>query len=391
MRPLLALVLLAACNQGVQADVDATTADVTSIAAELAALTALVEANGTASSTNAAAITSLQTETDNLRADVAALQSALTDAEAELAVLSDAGFVDDAWVTSQIASATSGLASEEWVSGNAPTMVTEDVTIDVSDAAGVLDALTMLNHQRVLPGATVTLAVADGTYDFEDTLDISHVDGQRLRIVGNETTPASVLFRFPEGVTGLRVDDGDALGWVDGITFDGDDSQPIAGVVAVRGATLRLGPNVVVQGFGGHGVLSARNSTVSAEGSTSQNNGRRGFFAFGGSHLRVEDVTATQNGEEGIRASLASGVEADGAVANNNGENGIEANTGGSMWADGAVANDNGDSGFKTWGNSVIWAPDGEANGNGQHGYAGHGLSMMSADDTEAVGNGRAG
>lgn len=105
----------------------------------------------------------------------------------------------------------------------------DDVTGDGSATSPVYSinaAMALLQNKRILPGVTVTLSVADGTYEYSTTQAIDHPDGKSIELIGNETTPANVSIETTAGDSSVPTLNLDTVtvGKIAGLTITKDDA-----------------------------------------------------------------------------------------------------------------------------------------------------------------------
>lgn len=62
--------------------------------------------------------------------------------------------------------------------------------------ASLSKALTYLNSYVIAGNVTVTIQIADGTYNSQPPITINHSNSNNIKIVGNNTTPANVVLNF---------------------------------------------------------------------------------------------------------------------------------------------------------------------------------------------------
>ena len=97
------------------------------------------------------------------------------------------------------------------ISDNA--FITEDMTLNVpADYADINEALDFLSAFRIKDNATVTIQVADGTYEYSTEIFIDHPDAKSLQIIGNPVyhnqciiwnSTSDFVFRVNRGQLGL--------------------------------------------------------------------------------------------------------------------------------------------------------------------------------------------
>ena len=212
--------------------------------------------------------------------------------------------------------------------------IINDVTLSVpSDYADIEEALLFLDDKRIARNVTVTIQVADGTYNDCPTIVLDHPYGSRIEIIGNTSSPGSVVLNFVAN-HGIEASRGNTIGKIDGFTIAGDLTDYYHGVWARDNASIILGPNMIVQGFW-CGILARRNGTVLAEGITVRNctetglncgdatifangalveNNARGLYSFRTGFIQVDNATIRNNTYYAITVEAISLVQAKSAT-----------------------------------------------------------------------------
>ena len=217
--------------------------------------------------------------------------------------------------------------------------------------ADLHEALEWLSSRRIHPGAEVVLQLQSGSHYYEESVVVSHADGARLRIVGDGST--STLLSFDTGLAGLVAEDGAVIGGIDGLALVGDDGEE-AGVLARRGAVVRLGGDLRVEGFA-HGVHATLGAVIEAEaGVVTLSNFGAGFLADRGGVVRVEGSNALANESSGYIAADGGVLLADGGSSQGNASDGFLATDGGFLSARGGLAESNGQHGFVAQGADMV-------------------------------------
>jgi hypothetical protein len=103
--------------------------------------------------------------------------------------------------------------------------IRDERVIEITQANGgceqLINELNALEESRILPGGSVTFEVAadEDVYVCPDQVQISHVDGQRISIVGAGDSRDDVTFSFPG--TGFRLDRSKHLASLTNLTLAG--------------------------------------------------------------------------------------------------------------------------------------------------------------------------
>jgi hypothetical protein len=194
-------------------------------------------------------------------------------------------------------------------------------TINVpSDYSTVAAAFASLAGKRINPDATVTIKVADGTYTLTSGLVLNHPDGDRIRLIGNQTTPASCVITVSGVPTfdALTVSNGYTLGYLDGFKFNlstkAGSANNYTAILALNGATIICGQKIVVNNWY-YGIAARVGSSIVCDYATVSNAGDVGIWAFVGSNVQCRNVTITACSDStnllgwGIEAEYGSSID----------------------------------------------------------------------------------
>lgn len=185
-----------------------------------------------------------------------------------------------------------------------------DTTLEVpGDYADINAALDCLSLRRIARDATVTIQVADGTYSLDETIEIDHVDGARIQIVGNASNESAVTFNVAANTLALAVRDGHSLGLFDGFTMIGDLGKTASGFLADRGGQLRLGGNVTMENMD-IGVHARRQGHVHAADVVVRDSGSFGFLAEFNASINADSAESDGGDSIGLAAFYNSSIEA---------------------------------------------------------------------------------
>jgi hypothetical protein len=302
--------------------------------------------------------------------------------------------------------------------------------------ASIQRAIDYLADKTIAANATVTISVQNGTYQLSHAIQMQHVSGTRIRLVGNTTNESLVVLHFTNNSDGLYLSDGCALGLVDGFTFRGNwlgsgtAGLGTSGIRASQNASISLGDHMAVKNFY-YGVQADRSGVVEADLIKISDVGDAGLFAYSGGVIDatratiVRAVDTTRNLGGGVVAEiggiircnfltatdcLKAGIQAIGgnvradsfnvsgnrrygvfverngildsdgpSYANNNGSHGIYLKSGGVLQTfSGMTANGNGGSGLFAWQGRANIDSGAHFNGNDERGiYASSGSSIV--------------
>lgn len=243
-------------------------------------------------------------------------------------------------------SLTKGPTNSGGSTGETPYFIETNQTLHVPSAFPTIQsALASIGLQRIAPDVIVTIQVADGIYGDYDTIEVDHLDGKRIQIIGNTSDPSLCVLDFKSGVDGVIVSHNQVLGHIDGFTFQGSN-QTGAGLNSNWGAFIGTGPQMIFKDF------------------------RNAIYAFGG-QISCPGVQAI-NSHDGIVSYYGSFVYADSAAAQGSLYNGFLAGINGTLLAPNAVATNNGSSGFMAWVDGALRTWDATSQNNLYGFRAGH-------------------
>lgn len=267
----------------------------------------------------------------------------------------------------------------EDVVANAPVLLSADLTLPVPSAAypTLRDALAWLDPRLISPAATVTISLADGIHGFTAPVVLRHPSGGRLRIVGNEADPTAVVLRF-QGSSGIVVTEGASLGYLGGVSVEGNTTASTSGLIAAEGATVHLGPSRFSQ-FGQAGILVQSHGKVLADDSvtttrgwlTVEDNFYSGLEVRDGGLASLPAIRALGNHSNGVyvvSAIARIGQAGEGALLADNTRSGLHVIANGVASADGAESKTNGLHGFLVAGGSYMDAGGASSTDNSGYG-----------------------
>lgn len=238
------------------------------------------------------------------------------------------------------------------------------ITLSVpSQYATIQAALASLANKRIIPGSTVTIQVADGTYNLTSGINLNHPDGISIQLIGNTSNPAlcNIVGTNPPTFNGISCTDGHSFGLLDGFTIDLTAKATLAnnfsGIYANNGSTLICGPNIVVNNWY-YGINSSYNSTIIADYATVTYAGDVGIWAFVGSYISANYATSNNCSDfvngwgYGFQGEFGSTVLCTGASATGNNIAGIASLSNSTVRALSSTSSTNTGSGFLTreWG-----------------------------------------
>ena len=160
---------------------------------------------------------------DDLYANTAAAAASATTATTQADNSTASALLSQAWAT-QTDSPVSGTeyGAKYYADLAALNNIVADTTINVpSDFATIQEAVDSLAQSRISNDVTVTIKVADGTYTLTSSIVANHPYGDRIRIIGNETTPDNCIITVSGAPTfdAFVVSVGHTLGYLNGFYF----------------------------------------------------------------------------------------------------------------------------------------------------------------------------
>ena len=205
-----------------------------------------------------------------------------------------------------------------WTDQVIRTAVTLNVPASYADIQAALD---YLNDKTFAAGSSATIQVADGTYNYTTFIYVHHPQGEHIKIIGNETTPANVVLQFPQNVHGFWIGNSKGIYKINGFTIKGAGKSVGSGgtgfYVNLGGSVEKLGPNIVIKDFRSHAVRVEQNSVLHADGITVQNCGD-GFYATYSGTIFADSAMVT-NTTYAFNASSVSSIYANNAIIQNSG------------------------------------------------------------------------
>ncbi|MDJ0841208.1 MAG: hypothetical protein QNK37_32145 [Acidobacteriota bacterium] len=222
-------------------------------------------------------------------------------------------------------------------------MINADYTINVpADFSTVQSALDYLSDKTMKAGITLTIQVADGTYNSYGLIEMKHPQGDQIHIVGNTTTPANCTINFSAG--GFYATNGKTIGLIDGFLLKGATSGD-HGVWADKNAVINLGQNIEIRDFN-HGVYATNGANIDAQYVESSYNAGVGFLAYMGATINATNTYASYNGASGYTAFHSGSIHMDYATSEYNTLSGVHAFQDGTVVGYQVTARNNGQWGF---------------------------------------------
>jgi 3D (Asp-Asp-Asp) domain-containing protein len=265
------------------------------------------------------------------------------------------------------------LLSREDKTGTAPTLINVPFQYPT-----IADAMLSVKNKRIPVGATCTIKVGNGSYVLPSTLLLNHPDGDRLRIVGNETDETQCVLTLPSGVQPtfdmVVVSNGHRLGYFNGFYINIDvKATNYTGLLAVNGAFINCGTKVRVNNFY-YGIAARVGSEIICNNAKVYNSGDVGIWAYINSTVQCNNaisngaVDAANNLGFGIQAEFGSSIECTAASASGCRIAGIAALSNSLVRAHNANASSNLGSGFYASADGHIENHNATANSNTRYG-----------------------
>jgi len=245
--------------------------------------------------------------------------------------------------------------------GAAP-IISANTTLNVpSQFSTIQAACNYLGTVVINTNASVTIQVANGTYSWSN-IECAVPQGDQVSIIGNTTTPASVVINVNNANNGMGFQfyRGQRIHLIDGFTINGT-----AGWVShcswntnVYGAAFdaygtgsgtQIGAHVVINKMY-YGVLSDQGASISSPtGLTITEAGDAGVLARWSGSVDIENATSTNTCDTtagnnlgfGFLAEVGGSGHFDGGTATGNNVAGAAAQNGGAAWAHNMTLNSN--------------------------------------------------
>lgn len=248
-----------------------------------------------------------------------------------------------------------------------------------SNYSDISSAFSRISSLRISNNATFTITVADGLYNLTAGMTLNHIDGERVNVVGNQTTPSNVELRFPNAfgnVDAIAVTNGHNLGLLDGFKISkvakADNTDVGTAVLAVNGATIICGQNIVTDNWY-YGIAARNGSYILCDGAAVDNAGDVGIWSFVGSTVQCRNAQSNNaiDGASlgfGFQAEYGSAMDCEGSSATGNKIAGFAALSNSNVRALSVTSNGNVGSGLFARDGSTIEAHNATANTNTRYG-----------------------
>ena len=258
----------------------------------------------------------------------------------------DAGIVGD--IRSDLASTASGKGAA-LVGG----MIADNVTINVpADYSTIAAAFAYVATKTITRGAVVTIKVADGTHTLSAGLLLNHPQGESIRLIGNQTTPANCIITVSGAPTfdALTVSNGHTLGLLDGFKFSlaskATSANNYTAILSLNGGNIICGSKIVTDNWY-YGVAARVGSSIYCRSAVVSNAGDVGIWAFIGSSIDCQSAVVSSCSDSantlgwGIEAEYGSSIDCTSATISGCYRGGIGSLSGSTIKAASAVSDGN--------------------------------------------------
>lgn len=258
--------------------------------------------------------------------------------------------------------------------------IASSVTLNVpAQYATIQSAFTYLATQRIVNGATVTIKVADGTYNLASSINLNHPDGEYIQLIGNTTTPTNciILGSNPPTFDAITCTNGYTFGLLNGfyinLTAKATLANNFTGVLADEGSTIICGTKISVSNWY-YGIAARNGSFIYAQSAIVNNAGDVGFWAYAGSAIDARFATSNTTSDVangfgfGFQAEYGSEMDCSNASATGCNIAGIAALTNSNVRALTATSSGNVGSGFLARDDGNIENHNATANNNTRYG-----------------------
>lgn len=282
----------------------------------------------------------------------------------------------------QIDSLNSDLATTSGL----PRFIDTDLTLNVpTEYADINVALAALNGSIISQSATVTIQLADGSYNYDQAINVAHENGDRIQILGNVVDPSAVSIIFSE--SGFEITNGHSLGLIQGMTLlgNGDTSGTPYGVM-VKDNGFAVVSDLITSSF--YADYAAHRGGVLYADGTNDYGSSRGFQSTGGSVVTAE-LSMVIGSTTGYYSEGGSYLDADYSSASGIGEDCYE-QYGGYMDATEATAESCAHAGFMSSGSGMIHGVGAQVTSSssdaGSYGFAAQDGGVLSVSTSSVTG-----
>lgn len=255
-----------------------------------------------------------------------------------------------------------------------------EYTINVpADFASINLAIDFLQSFEISANESVKIKVADGTYTVTSSISANHPNGDRIKIIGNETTPSNCVLQ----VTGeptldmIYVTNGNKLGYLNGFRINATTKATLAhnyhGIKAENGAVIVCGNKIEVNNFY-YGIAAKYGATIYAPNAKVDNAGDVGIWGFSNGTVYCHGATVTNVSDStngygyGIQGEYGGVVDCESASVSGCYKAGIASLSNSEVRALSATSSNNTGSGFFARDNASIECHNATASNNSRYG-----------------------
>lgn len=254
----------------------------------------------------------------------------------------------------------------------------QTITLNVPSQYATIQAALDAVKSWVIFG-TVKIQVADGVYNLAAGINLNHKFGDRIQIIGNQTTPNNCILRGtnPASFSAFTCSNGNTFGYLDGFMIDlaakADLAHNYPAIVAINGATIICGPKIKTNNWY-YGIAAQNGSFICCDYANVNNAGDVGIWAFVGSTVSARYAVATNVSDSGndwgwgFEAEYGSSLDCSNATASGCYKGGIGSLSNSQVRALNATASNNVGSGFFVRDDGTIENHNSVANNNGRYG-----------------------
>lgn len=178
-------------------------------------------------------------------------------------------------------------------------VIVDDIIINVPNQYSTLQlAMEAIRNKAIQNTATVTIKIADGTYIWNSNQNLNHSNGDRIQIIGNQTTPENVTITTTGVPTFdmLSVTDGHVLGFLDGVYITTPTKATLSNnytaILADNNSSIICGDKVKTNNWY-YGIAARNGSFIKCRYANVANAGDVGIWAFNGSVVDAQHATVT--------------------------------------------------------------------------------------------------
>lgn len=186
-----------------------------------------------------------------------------------------------------------------------------DVTGDGSSGnpwASITTALDFLDDKLIDTGSTVTINIADGTYNIP-TLSLSHPNLNRIIISGNTTTPSNVVLQSTDTYT-IAAIRGHVLRTLEGVKLSAGVGAE-TGLIVAASTALNMN-DVEIDGYT-YGIQFGNGGNVIGTDITIDNC-TYGIYGYFGGFTTITNPTITNSSNTAVYAKNASAIRLPGVI-----------------------------------------------------------------------------